>query len=307
LRPIVRFALSILFPVYAVAASTDAIRKTLGEFRAVKTGVDAAGTFWAWDDEGRSITAVSPSGTRVSADELPAASMVDADLARGILALTSSRAVTILNWSGQTVRLIPLDQEVSNVAWLGGDEFAVATSYASDLIEIWSAKTGRLLRRLVSVPVILKPARGAVFARTTLLRYDVGRKLLIAIDAVTGEVRVVRSDGQLVTTAKLPEDPALRVWLASVDAEARKSGKTATPSMWRYAAATVDDDGVVWVGEGYDDQSVRVARIPETGRVEHLTLATPCPNIRLDIWQHNFIFYQVSRSPRPQCVGVRRQ
>lgn len=293
----------------AAAPSANSVAKAVGQLRATRTGVDPAGNFWAWNAEERHVTSIAPSGARRTVQQLPEASAVDADASRGILALTDSGGVvTVFDWTGQAGLRVSLTNPASNVCWLSGDEFAVAPLFATHLVEVWNLRTGKLARTMVAVPAVLRPARGAVLARTTLLRYDWRRGELITVDAVTGAIRVLRSDGQVLRTAQLPGGAAaLRPWLDQVNADAQSRGESNVPSIWHYSAVTVADDGAIWVGEEYDETSIRAARVTRAGKVEHRTLAEPCPSLRFEAWQKHFILYQHPRSPRPPCVGVRRQ
>jgi hypothetical protein len=244
----------------------------------------------------------------VVAGPLPDALTVDADPKRGILALTDGgTSVAVLSWTGKVLAHVPLPDQVSNLCWLDGQEFAVTPRFAAHAVEVWNTQTRTLVRRMAPVPAIVRPARGAALARTTLLRYDSKRSELVAIDAVKGTVRVLARDGSMVRSATLPEAPGLGPWLQQIDAEARKSGQSNTPSIWHYAAMTISDDGTVWIGEEYDDKVVRAAKVTRAGKVEHLTMQEPCPSLRFEAWQGHFIFYHDPRSPRPPCVGVRRQ
>lgn len=255
------------------------------------------------------MTSIAPNGVRRIAEQLPEASAVDADVSRGILALTDSGGlVTAFDWDSRAGLRVPLTNPASNVCWLSGDEFAVAPLFASHLVEVWNLRTGKLVKAMIPVPAIVRPARGAVLARTTLLRYDWRRRELITVDAVTGAIRVVGADGQVVRTAQLPDQAApLQPWLRQVNADARSRGESNAPSIWHYPAVTVADDGAIWVGEAYDETSIRAARVSRAGKVEHRTFRETCPSLHFEAWQKHFLFYQHPKSPRPQCVGVRRQ
>jgi hypothetical protein len=305
----VGFVVTLFVSLAAAAARPQiALDKLIGPFVAVRSGVDGSGNLWAWNSEEKQVILVSPAGVRRLVDLPGDENAVDADASRGVVALRDyGHGIRVFDWQGKVIGDFGLANPASNVSWLEGDEIAVAPLFTSDLIEVWNVRSRQKVKSWVPVPAVLRPARGAVFARTTLLRYDGKRDELATIDAVTGDVRVVSSSGRVVRTAQLPAATELRGWLEELDKSARAKGEVQTPSMWHYTTMTIADDGSIWVADSYDDKTIRALRVLRGGKVESLTFDSTCPTRRFEAWQGQFIFYQHPKSPRPACVGVRRQ
>jgi hypothetical protein len=303
-------AVIVVFTIAGSALATPPldVRKSVGDLRATKTGVDRDGNFWAWNAADAEILRLDAAGRRSTSGSVPDAVNVDVDPARGIVALTDGgQSVTVLTWDGRVRTQFRLRNIASTLCWLDGDEVAVAPRFAPHRVEVWNAASKSMVRTLVPSPEIVPPVRGAVLARAILLRYDARRSELITVDAVKGDVLVLSPRGEVLRKAQLPAPKGFEAWLQQLDADARAQGTSNTPIVWGYPSLTVTDDGTIWLTESYDDRGVRALKVLRTGKVEQLTVAeSGCPSRRFEAWQRHFVFYHDPKSPRPPCVGVRR-
>jgi hypothetical protein len=218
----------------------------------------------------------------------------------------------LADWKGAIGRTIRLSHAVSDVAWLAGDELAVSPRFGGRRAEVFSVRSGDLLRSVGPLPELARPAAGAVAARATLLRFDPARKQLIAFDAFYGELAVYSERGDVVRKATVihPDRARLDSWIAEQDATAKTSRQSFMPVVFTYAKLTIGADGTIWLGEKADDKrgTVDVVRVSPDGKVQKSSVASPdCPSIRFEAWRGHFIFYRDPKSPLPACAGVRRQ
>jgi hypothetical protein len=277
----------------------------LETLRASQMGVDRSGNLWAWNDARGSLTRVAPNGVPLTIS-IPDAKTVDADEERGIVALThSGRELRFFDWHGKLLDTLPLPNEVATLCWSGPHQVAVTPRLADHRIEIWDANGRALVRRLWPTAPVATTA-GAHPAHATLVRYDAARGELLALDAFAGELSVYANDGALLRHARIAGPaPDVAAWLADMDRDARRAGRTVTPSLWTFPSMALAPDGSLWLGSAVDGTRVAALRVTRGGQVQRTTIAAgPCASLTFEAWQDRFIFYRDPKAPRPACAGT---
>jgi hypothetical protein len=272
-----------------------------------RLGVDRHANLWAWD--GVVVTRVSPRGDRVTSD-VPAARTIDADEELGIVALTASgREARIYRWDGVFEDEIPLGSEALSVCWIDRHEIAVAPKLLDHLVEVWDTDSHTLVRTLGPTTAVPKTP-GAYPAHATLLRFDAPHDELVALDSYRGEIAVYGRTGKLLRHAAFenPYLPKLTSFFATQDQNARGQGHAVAPVFWNYPSLTLTADGTIWVGDHAEGSKVNAIRIARDGSAKPVTLdAGDCASNLFQAWQGYFVYYRDPKSPRPACVGARRQ
>jgi hypothetical protein len=306
--PLIRVATVVAVSLSLYAASPTAnVPAAIQGLHPSRLGVDHHANLWAWD--GVLVTRVSPGGERVTRD-VPAARAIDADEELGIVALTQSgREARIYRWDGRFEDEIPLGSEALSVCWIDRHEIAVAPKLLDHLVEVWDIGSHALVRSLGPTTAVPKTP-GAYPAHATLLRFDAQHDELVALDAYRGEIAVYGRTGKLLRHAAFdnPYLPKLASFFATQDQNARGQGHAVAPVFWNYPSLTVASDGTIWVGDHADETKVHAIRIARDGTVKEVTLDAPaCASNLFQAWQNYFVFYRDPKSPRPACVGARRQ
>lgn len=293
----------------AVPSPSQAALDHIRGMNATSAGVDRHGHFWFWDAVDRSVTTVSPKGTRATIDLDADVYGIDADSRRGVLTLDpDGRSIRITAFTGAVTAAWELPFRASNVCWMDGDQIAVAPALSGWIAEVWSSSKKSKVRSMGPVPEIEVPRAGAVMMRTTLLRYDAGRDQLVTLDAFHGGLVVFDRAGRIVRRGQIthPAFGATLLWLRDVDEQAKRSGQVQTPSVWKYTRMALASDGTVWLGERDDETGVvTIARFREDGTVKREPVIFPaCPASRFEFWGSQMVFFRSNRSAQ-RCVATK--
>jgi hypothetical protein len=273
-------------------------------------GVDKDGNLWAWNGDEANVTVISPGGKRQTYDVDTDIKELDVDAERGMAILQSDgTSVAIVPFASENITKFRLSATANAIAWLDGDQVAVAPERTGSLVEIWSASTRNRIRTVGEVPPITIPARGAVLTRASLIHYDRKRDELTVLDAFYGTLSVFDAEGKIVRKGVITH-PRLGpniVWLQELDANAKAQGDSSAPTMYNYARMSVSQDGSIWLGEdGPTPDSITVAKLLPNGKVERKPISVPeCASVRYVLWQDQLIFFRVPRSPRKQCTTTK--
>jgi hypothetical protein len=271
-------------------------------------GVDHVGNLWMWDKTQDEVVSVTPGGKRVKASLGGAPGGIDADREWGIATLDSAgTSMSVRGWDGVARVEIGLPESAAGICWIGRDSVAVAPRFAAYRVGIWDLTTKKLEQRIGPVPVIDEHAPGARFARVTLLRYDFTRHELVAMDACSGELAAYSDDGKVLrhVTVPHPKRESTDAWLAKLDADYKQQGQAFLPLVWSFSTMALRPDGTAWVAEASSPHDVTLAVVSRSGDVEHKTISTTCPSVRLGIWQNSFIFFRDPESSLPYCIESR--
>ncbi|HET7436550.1 MAG TPA: hypothetical protein VFN10_17710 [Thermoanaerobaculia bacterium] len=297
--------------VWSAAAAAKPSRAALDLVRGMthptRVGVDRHDAFWVWDALNGTISRTTPAGEHSSVTIDDDVRELDADSDRGAVVLTKSGdGVRVIGWDAKVIKSFTLPFTAGAVAWLDGDEIAVAPRMSGFLAEVWNAKTGARVRQIGAVPAIERPKRGAVAQRTTLLHYDAARHEVLTFDAFNGTLVVFDARGQELRRASIvhPDLAANREFLRKLDMQAIRNGGSSMPTFSNYARLSVTSDGTVWLGERTGDEaSVVIAKIARDGAVTRETVRVPeCNSVRFEVWQGMLVFFRDPESSLKQCV-----
>jgi hypothetical protein len=293
----------------ASPAPTRAALDLIRGMNATNAGVDRHGHFWYWDSVDRSVTTVSPEGTRATIDLDADVYGIDADSRRGVLTLDhDGRSIRVTAFTGAVTAAFELPFRASNVCWMDGDQIAVAPALSGWIAEVWSSSKKSMVRSMGSVPEIEVPSAGAVMMRTTLLRYDAHRDQLVTLDAFRGELAVFDRAGKIVRHGQIthPTFGTTLLWLRDLDEHAKRTGQSQTPSLWSYTRMALSPDGTVWLGEKSDKPgAMTIAKILPDGTVTRETVSvSACPGNRFELWGNQIVFFRSSRATQ-RCVATK--
>ncbi len=273
---------------------------------ATNVGVDRSGNFWFWDSTDLSVTAITPQGEHRTVDLSPDVQAIDVDRERGIVTLGhDSKSVRVTSFDGAVTSSFELSFLAASLCWMDGDRVAIAPSASPWLVEVWSTSSKSAMAMMGAVPEIKAPSAGAVLTRATLLRYDEKRAQLVTLDAFNGDLLVFDRSGEVVRRARIthPKLGANLLWLAELNARAKRTGEKQTPSLWNYPRMSLSQDSTVWLGERGDrTEAVTIARILPDGTVLRSAVdVRPCPSVRFEIWGDQLVFFRNSKATQ-RCV-----
>jgi hypothetical protein len=288
---------------------SEAAIKVAEGLRARNLGVDRAGNLWAWDVGRQKVEFFSPSGASAGSVGIRDASVVDADLDWGVVALeTYGKELVWARGDGTPVVRIPLASPASGLCWVGSSTVAIAPESADHRVEIWNLKD-RVQVKTLGQEEVLHPTFGATRLRAFVLRYDFQRDLLYALESFTGDLQVFTLDGKLAWSTRIENAvlPETANWLREVDKKAKEEHDIQTPRVWTFSLA-LGPDGGAWVVRTGDavKKSPSMIRLAARGNDEVSLTGQSCSSRTFTLWGSWIVFSTDSASGREICKVARR-
>lgn len=273
---------------------------------ASRLGVDRAGNLWAWDRRSGNVMLIDPAGERLATWSAGGMRALDVDSRWGVVGIEDQQ-LRWLRGSGGEVS-IPLSGPVADVCWIGEHRVALSPQRAPHRVEVWDLEARAVVRTLGKAEP-LPEGPGAIRMPAVLLRFDFVRELLFTFDSFTGDLQVIRANGEPAwqATVEIPRDSGNEQWLRDLDRQAKESGESQTPTLFRRFPALAQD-GALWVVKDRDAaaQTVSLLRVSSSGQEVRSLTGERCDSLKFAFWGDQIVFYRDPATGRGLCNSARR-